>query len=103
MWMECGEFVSLNEGAYCVTEQAQYVFIVIGICTCQSGFLPTGSNMTCLEHHQSLCDPNPCKGGGTCEEHDGTFTCYCPPGLAGTYCQHDVSTTSMNVASFTGS
>ena len=41
-------------------------------------------------------------GGGTCEEHDGTFTCYCPPGLAGAYCQHDVSKTSMNIASFTG-
>ena len=49
-----------------------------------------------------MCDPNPCKGGGTCEEHDGTFTCYCPPGLAGSYCQHDVSKTSIKVASFTG-
>ena len=33
-----------------------------GICSCQSGYLPTGSNLTCLEHHKSLCDPNPCKG-----------------------------------------
>ena len=41
-------------------------------------------------------------GGGTCEEHDGTFTCYCPPGLAGAYCEHDVSKTSMDIASFTG-
>ena len=32
-----------------------------------------------------------CLGGGTCEEHDGTFTCYCPPGLAGDRCQHDLS------------
>ena len=34
-----------------------------GICSCQSGYMPTGSNLTCLEHHQSLCEPNPCKGG----------------------------------------
>ena len=31
-----------------------------------------------------------CLSGGTCEEHDGTFTCYCPPGLAGDRCQHDL-------------
>ena len=42
------------------------------------------------------------KGGGTCEEHDGTFSCYCPAGLAGTKCQPDVSQTSMNSARFTG-
>ena len=41
-------------------------------------------------------------GGGTCEEHDGTFTCYCPVGLAGVHCQHDLSKTSMDIASFTG-
>ena len=73
-----------------------------GLCTCEPGFMPTGSNLTCLEHPKSVCDPNPCKGGGTCEEHDGTFTCYCPSGLAGTFCQHDVSKTSIDVASFTG-
>lgn len=73
-----------------------------GVCTCQPGFKPTASNLTCLEHRRRLCDPNPCKDGGTCEEHDGTFTCYCPPGLAGTFCQHDVTKTTVNVASFTG-
>ena len=73
-----------------------------GVCACQSGFRPTSSNLTCLAQEQSLCDPNPCQGGGTCEEHDGTFSCYCPPGLAGTHCQHDVSQASINVASFTG-
>ncbi|XP_059088020.1 agrin-like [Tigriopus californicus] len=49
-----------------------------------------------------LCDPNPCHGGGTCEEHDGVFTCYCPPGFAGTLCQHDLSKSSISVASFIG-
>ena len=41
-------------------------------------------------------------GGGTCEEHDGTFSCYCPPGLAGSYCEHDVSQFALKIASFTG-
>ena len=45
-----------------------------------------------------------CLGGGTCEEHDGTFTCYCPPGLAGDRCQHDLSKhDQIAVASFLGS
>ena len=45
-----------------------------------------------------------CLGGGTCEEHDGTFTCYCPPGLAGDRCQHDLSQhEQISVASFLGS
>ncbi len=44
-----------------------------------------------------------CLGGGTCEEHDGTFTCYCPPGLAGDRCQHDLSQhDQIAVASFLG-
>ena len=74
-----------------------------GTCSCLPGHLPTSSNLTCLVNEQlSLCDPNPCQGGGTCEEHDGTFSCYCPPGLAGSNCQHDVSQASLNVVSFTG-
>ena len=45
-----------------------------------------------------------CLGGGTCEEHDGTFTCYCPPGLAGDRCQYDLSKhDQIAVASFLGS
>ena len=75
-----------------------------GVCACQPGFKVTGSNLTCVQDWEQvgLCDPNPCHGGGTCEEHDGTFTCYCPPGLAGAYCQHDVSKTAIDVASFMG-
>ena len=34
------------------------------------------------------CLSSPCQGGGTCESHDGTFTCYCPPGTGGHTCQH---------------
>ena len=73
-----------------------------GYCACESGYKATSSNLTCLADEESLCDPNPCQGGGTCEEHDGTFSCYCPPGLAGSHCQHDVSQASINIASFTG-
>lgn len=49
----------------------------------------------------SPCDPNPCHGGGACEEHDGTFSCYCPDGLAGTRCEHDLSGVRL-VPSFNG-
>ena len=34
------------------------------------------------------CLSDPCQAGGTCEGHDGTFTCYCPPGTGGRTCQH---------------
>ena len=26
---------------------------------------------------RDACAGQPCQGGGTCESHDGTFTCYC--------------------------
>ena len=38
-----------------------------------------------------LCHPTPCHNGGTCESHDGVFTCYCPQGFAGSLCQHDLT------------
>ena len=38
------------------------------------------------------CLSGPCQGGGTCEGHDGTFTCYCPPGTGGRTCQHSTGT-----------
>ena len=39
-----------------------------------------------------LCGhPSPCHNGGSCETHDGVFTCYCPPGFAGKLCQHDLT------------
>jgi hypothetical protein len=59
-------------------------------------------NATFSVEAHSLCHPNPCQGGGTCEEHDGTFTCYCPEGLTGSRCQHDVTKTNISVASFVG-
>ena len=38
-----------------------------------------------------LCHPSPCHNGGSCESHDGVFTCYCPQGFAGSLCQHDLT------------
>ncbi|KAG9483442.1 hypothetical protein GDO78_009389 [Eleutherodactylus coqui] len=36
---------------------------------------------------QSLCDPNPCKNGGTCTLGWGTYSCDCPLGFGGKDCK----------------
>lgn len=33
------------------------------------------------------CDKDPCMNGATCVDGAGTFTCVCPFGYKGTYCQ----------------
>ena len=35
----------------------------------------------------SSCSSSPCLGGGSCESHDGTFTCYCGVGRWGQFCE----------------
>ena len=35
----------------------------------------------------SPCSLSPCQGGGSCEPHDGTFTCYCVGGRGGQFCE----------------
>ncbi len=35
------------------------------------------------------CSLDPCLNGGTCEEHDGTFTCYCHPDWTGDVCERE--------------
>ena len=62
----------------CVPVQAD---CVRGECHCRRGFLHS-SPLLC-EEDPSPCASSPCEGGGTCEEHDGTFTCYCRGGKAG--------------------
>ena len=37
--------------------------------------------------HLDPCLSSPCQGGGQCESHDGTFSCYCPPGTWGPVCE----------------
>ena len=32
------------------------------------------------------CQPNVCKNGAKCIEHDSGFKCICPPGYKGSYC-----------------
>lgn len=32
-----------------------------------------------------------CFNGGTCLDGINTFTCLCPPGFTGSYCQHDIN------------
>ena len=48
-----------------------------------------------------LCSFKPCEEGGTCEEHDNTFTCHCAPGRAGKYCELSEDTRNTQ-AGFTG-
>ena len=48
------------------------------------------------------CLTNPCHGGGTCEEHDGTFTCFCTADRTGDLCERQLSETDVAVASFNG-
>ena len=52
-----------------------------------------------------LCSPNPCHHNGTCEAHDGIFSCYCSDGFGGSLCQHDLNKNrpgDVGVASFLG-
>jgi len=53
----------------------------------------------------SSCSSSPCLGGGTCESHDGTFTCYCVPDRGGQFCEAVVKRSprgSLLVGQFTG-
>ena len=81
----------------CVTEHAE---CVRGECECRRGFLPS-SPLLCKED-PAPCSSSPCEGGGTCEEHDGTFTCYCTQGRLGKFCQERIGDTAVRVAAFSG-
>lgn len=50
----------------------------------------------------SPCSSSPCLAGGTCEEHDGTFTCYCGPGRAGKLCEETLENFNISVPAFHG-
>ena len=49
----------------------------------------------------SACSQSPCEAGGTCEAHDGTFTCHCPKERTGQFCETRRDTESQ-VVGFTG-
>ena len=49
------------------------------------------------------CSRSPCEGGGTCESHDGTFTCYCTKQRSGPYCETELGPGDAGqVTGFTG-
>ena len=52
--------------------------------------------------HVSPCQPNPCDGGGSCEEHDNTFTCFCPTDRTGERCERRLSENDLRIPNFNG-
>ena len=49
------------------------------------------------------CSSRPCLGGGSCEEHDGTFTCFCTTDRTGERCERQLTDKDVQVPSFDGS
>ena len=68
-----------------------------GTCHCQLGYKQQ-SPIACAPSPPLLCSFSPCEAGGTCEEHDGTFTCHCGKGRTGKYCQQEVEDTAYTEA-----
>ncbi|CAB4069338.1 NOTCH1 [Lepeophtheirus salmonis] len=67
-------------------------------CETKKNFYGSGHKCSCLygysgqncEFYGSVCQSNPCRHGGTCLEHSGGgFTCVCPPGTTGSFCEQD--------------
>ncbi|XP_047394467.1 agrin isoform X4 [Sciurus carolinensis] len=56
------------------------------------------------QQHPRSCDSQPCLHGGTCQDQDSGrgFTCSCPAGRGGTFCE-DVLHSSVSVPAFAGS
>ena len=60
-------------GADCHAQQSE---CRANLCVCRSGFTQKGP-LTCRASPPQLCSFAPCGSGGSCEQHDGTFTCHC--------------------------
>lgn len=59
-------------------------------CDCPKGFAKVDGKM-CNDINECELNNELCRGGGTCVNTEGSFTCVCPPGLTlditGTFCQ----------------
>ncbi|XP_018328225.1 fibrillin-2 isoform X2 [Agrilus planipennis] len=49
-------------------------------CECPKGYWKADGK-TCTDINECVLSPEICRGGGTCVNTDGSFTCTCPPGL----------------------
>ncbi|XP_030298121.1 hyaluronan-binding protein 2 [Sparus aurata] len=49
-------------------------------CKCKEPFQPPRCRTV------ALCEPSPCKNGGTCVKDGNDFDCQCPPGYRGRFC-----------------
>jgi len=48
------------------------------------------------------CQQNPCQGGGLCEEHDNTYTCFCTADRTGERCEKKLSEEDLKIVHFDG-
>ena len=51
-----------------------------GTCHCRQGYKKQSPGLCWPSPPPSPCSFSPCEPGGSCEEHDGTFTCHCGQG-----------------------
>ncbi|XP_022067813.1 hyaluronan-binding protein 2-like [Acanthochromis polyacanthus] len=49
-------------------------------CKCKQPFQPPDCRSV------AVCEPSPCKNGGTCVRDENDFDCQCPPGFRGRFC-----------------
>ena len=87
-----------------VTSQLNYFFARQNFRTGSENILKTRENrdwfimyLFLFQGETSPCLPNPCSGGGTCEEHDNTFTCFCPDDRTGDRCERALSENDLRV------
>lgn len=43
------------------------------------------------EENLDECLSNPCQNGGSCDDRNNGYVCYCPLGYAGLHCEMDVA------------
>lgn len=88
-------------------------------CTCNHGSVTTDRGRACRPVKPTSGDPSldqegpygelsnpcstsPCAGGGTCEAHDNTFTCFCTKDRTGERCERRLSDEDHKIPAFDG-